>query len=106
MEKRTTQQNKALHLFFRQLAAVINEAGLDLTEVLTPAVNVMATEENVKEVLWKPLQKVLLNTKSTTELLKQEEIDKVYDVLNKHFAENFLLTIPPFPSWENEDAKV
>jgi len=60
----------------------------------------MATEENIKEMIWKPIQHSLFGKKSTTELLRSEEIDKIYDVINKHLAENFLIEIPPFPSLE------
>lgn len=102
MEKtRTTQQNEALHLWFTQLAEVLNEAGLDLREVLTPDVRVMPTGKNVKEFLWRPIQEVMFGKRSTT-TLSTTEIDKIYDVINKHLSENWLIQVPKFPDKEQQ----
>ena len=74
--KRTTQQNKALHLYFRLLAESLNEAGLDMKKVLKPTIDISWNERNVKEYLWRPIQNAQVIKKSTTEL-NSDEVDKI-----------------------------
>ncbi len=51
----------------------------------------------LKEMMWKPIQKAMFGKGSTTQLKKQEEIDKIIDVFVKFFAEKFQQDLPPFP---------
>lgn len=107
-KKLTRSQQNALHLFYEQLAKEMNENGITLKQALAKFnLEVPATKHAVKEYLWRPLQEAITGKYSTTELLKQREIDQIYDSLNKFFAENLHLQIPPFPSmeiidWEKE----
>jgi hypothetical protein len=102
MEKRTISQNRALHLWFNLLAEELNKAGLDQRKVLKPGVAIPWSGESIKEQVWKPIQQALYEKKSTTELLKKEEIDRIYDVINKHLSESFPgIEIPDFPSIES-----
>jgi len=103
---RTSQQNKALHLFFTMLTDELNNAGFDQRKVLKPSVDIPWTPEAVKEQLWKPIQKLMYNKESTTELEKVKEIDRVHEVLMRHLGEKFGLEYIPFPvneikAWEN-----
>lgn len=99
-ERVTRQQQKAMHLWFSLLAETLEVSGLDLKQVLTMyPVNISATKENVKEVIWRPVMKALYGKESTTELLKKEEIDKVYETIARYFAE-MGLEVPRFPSAE------
>jgi hypothetical protein len=101
-EKLTRQQQKALHLFFTLLAEELNNAGLDQRKVLKPGVAIPWSGESIKTQIWKPIQQALYEKKSTTELLKKEEIDRVYNVINKHLSESFPgIEIPDFPSIES-----
>jgi len=103
-EKLTRQQQKSLHLFFRQVADELNKEGRTMTSVLQKFIlEVPATEYLVKDTLWRPLQIALYGKKSTTELLKKQEIDKIYDALNKFAAEQLQMSLPPFPSVENNN---
>lgn len=97
-KQRTIQQNKALHLYFQHLADRLNEAGLDMRVVLKPEVDIPWSKDSVKEFLWRPIQRYMLLKKSTTELGSQD-IDKVFETLNRHLAEKFGLS-EPFPSLE------
>lgn len=105
--QRTTQQNKALHVLFRMLAEELNDAGLDMRKTLKQSVDIPWDPKTVKEYLWRPVQKAQLGKDSTTELTT-EEIDKVFDTINRHLGERFGLHVP-FPSIEelmlNEIAK-
>lgn len=95
-EKRTQQQNKALHVLFRLLADTLNENGLDMRKTLKPEIDIPWNDKTVKEFLWRPIQKAQLDKNSTTELTTKE-IDEVFDTINKHLGEKFGLHIP-FPS--------
>ena len=94
--QRTLQQNKALHKYFELLAQELNQAGYDMKRTLKPSVDIPWTPDNVKEYLWRPLQEAYLNKYSTTDLTTKD-IDKVYDVLNKHLGETTGVTVV-FPS--------
>jgi len=94
--KRTLRQNSALHKYFELLAIALNEAGWDMRRTLKQDVYIPWTPENVKEHLWRPIQKAQLNKESTTDL-DTKEIDIVFETLNRHLAE-VTGVHEPFPS--------
>lgn len=96
--KRTGRQNNALHRFFRLLAADLNDAGLDMRKTLREDIEVPWTEELVKDHLWRPIQEAVVNKESTTDLEKQE-VDEVYNVLNRHLGQRLGIHTP-FPKDE------
>lgn len=98
MERRTLNQNAALHLFFKQLSDELTSAGLDMVKTLKPGVEIPWTPEMVKEYLWRPIQEVMTGKESTTEL-STKEINQVYEVLIRHMGEKFNITTA-FPSEE------
>lgn len=91
---RTLAQNRAMHLYFKQVADALNSAGLDMKQVIKA--DVQWTHILVKEMMWKPLQKALLGKESTTKL-KKDEIDAVYHNLNRLLGQKFGIYVP-FPS--------
>ena len=95
---RTEQQNKALHLYFAHLAEDLNNAGLDMRKTLRPEICIPWTSANVKEFLWRPVQKSQL-MKDSTKDLTTEELDKIYGTLNRHLGEKFGI-YTAFPSRE------
>ena len=86
---RSSQQNRALHLFFRMVADELNEMGLEFTYtgVKGMSMSVPYTEQIVKDFIWRPIQKALFNIESTTKLTT-EQIDRILDVIIKFFAES------------------
>lgn len=98
-KQRTIQQNKALHKYFELLAATLNDAGLDMKKVLKPEIDIPWSKSSVKEYLWRPVQKIQLGKRSTTEM-NTKEIDQVLETINRHLGEKFGIHIP-FPSIEN-----
>jgi hypothetical protein len=96
---RSERQNRALHRFFHLLSDELNNAGYNIQFVLSKKMDIEWTPETVKELLWRPAQKVILKKKSTTLLKKSEDIDKVYDHINRHIGELFGIHIA-FPSYE------
>ena len=84
---RTTQQNRALHLFCTLVAKALNDAGISLQQLLSKAkVEIPCTKDNIKENLWRPIQKAVLKKHSTRELGKHE-VDEVYDVINRFLSD-------------------
>ena len=60
--------------------------------------DMMWSETLFKEIIWREIQKAMFNTTSTKEL-NSDQINKIFDVINKHFGENLGIHIP-FPSVE------
>lgn len=97
MKPRTIQQNKALHKYCTMLAEALNDAGYEMKAVLAvKQVDVPWDGPKVKEVLWRPIQEAMTGKHSTTELDRMEP-SQVYEVLNRHIASNFGVSVP-FPS--------
>ena len=103
-EKRTLQQNKALHLFFTWIAGMFNEVGQTYTNVM--GIETIWSPIMVKELIWKPLQRQLFDTDSTTNI-NTEQINIIADAIILHFSEiGFSLEFPNMQSFLNKmDAK-
>jgi hypothetical protein len=101
VEKRTLQQNRALHKFFEMLANDLNGAGLDMKKTLKPGVDIPWSPETVKIYLWKPIQDAMFNKESTTEL-ETKEVNEVYETLVRHLGEKFGITTE-FPKAEEKE---
>jgi len=93
---RTSQQNRALHKYFAMVATALSESGQDVKKVIKT--DVPWTAESVKELMWKPILKAVLNKDSTTKMTK-DEIDKVYDIMNRALGERCGISVP-FPNKE------
>jgi len=89
---RTLQQNKALHKYLAELAEALNDAGLDMKAVLKPGVSIPWTMEMAKEHIWKPVQNIMLDKDSTTEL-STTDVDAIYQVISRHMAEKFGVSV-------------
>ena len=100
--KRSDQQNKALHLYFQMIADELNNGGYDVQTVIKEKIAIDWTLELVKDLLWRTAQERILKKKSTTELRKGEDIDKVYDHLTRHLGEKFGIFVE-FPNNPNKD---
>lgn len=80
------------------LAAELDKEGHSMNDVVKAikTTEVRPTKENLKEVIWKPVQQALFGTTSTTELTT-EDVGRVYEVINRFVAMNFHTHVP-FPS--------
>jgi hypothetical protein len=100
--KRTKKQNNSIHLFCTLLSEAFDEAGLDMRAVLKPEVEIPWTPDTVKRHLWHPIQKLYLphtigeDGEVSTKNLDKKEVDKVYEVINRHLAPHGVHV--PFPS--------
>lgn len=86
--QRTGLQNRALHKYFSLLAEALNDAGLDMKTVLKPEIDIPWTMESVKNHLWRPIQVIMQDKESTTELTTADPQD-IYLVLSRHISEKF-----------------
>lgn len=102
-ETRTSEQNRALHKWFGQIAQLCQESGIDAKVLMSKTMNVEVTPEIVKE-MWRVMQSYLYGKRSTTELEKQGQIDTIVDHFVRFFGERFELVLPPFPSKETKYA--
>ena len=96
-KQRTEQQNRALWLFMTLLARELNEAGLEPKKVLKPEYNLQWTKEMIHDNIWIPIQEAMYKTKSTTFLHKQEQIEKIHEIIMREMGEKFGLQNIPFP---------
>lgn len=84
-KQRTLQQNRALHLMFRQLSDQLNESGMTINKTISKPIELPWTPYLIKEILWRMVQIALLGKRSTTELTTAE-IDEVFEVIARHLA--------------------
>ena len=100
---RTDKQNNSLHLMFSQLYDELNASGIDQRVLLRGDMPIDWNTHSVKERLWRPVQKMTLGNASTRKLKKVEDIEKVYDNLNRGLMlkTDGEVSLPPFPSIEN-----
>jgi len=95
--QRTNQQSKALWLFMTMLSKILNEAGLEPRKVLKPTYNLQWTKEMIHDNMWIPIQEAMYKTNSTVFLHKQEQIDKIHEIIMRELGEKHNLEYIPFP---------
>lgn len=98
-KKRTSQQNRALHKWFDLLAEALNDAGFDIKTTIRQDMDIPWTALTIKELLWRPVQKVYLRKQSTTQM-QTKDIDKIYDIINREIGQRTGIDVPMFPSIE------
>lgn len=98
---RTEQQSRSLHLWFSMVADCFNSAGYTVQLVLKEKIDLDWDGSKIKELLWRPAQQAILGKRSTTELNKIQDIDRVFEHLNRHLGEKFGVHIP-FPNDPDE----
>ena len=101
-KQRTSDQNKALHLYFTQLANELQNHGIDqqlFCEKLQ-GWSIPITPDFLKEV-WKIKQKKMYGTDSTR-FMESHQVDKVYEQVN-HFTSLMFNVNQAFPSQESLD---
>tara|TARA_R110000772_G_C13223027_1_gene432029 strand:- start:742 stop:1062 length:321 start_codon:yes stop_codon:yes gene_type:complete len=94
----TPKQRKALELYLRELSDALNAAGLDMRKTLKPGVEIPWSEGMAKDHLWRPIQKIMVDVESTTEL-EDKDVSAIYAVLDRHISAKHGIHIE-FPSEE------
>lgn len=101
--KRTPKQNNSVHKYCQLVADALNDGGFPLKFKLgDKEIELDWDTRLVKENLWRKIQIALLGKGSTTELSKIEDIDKVYEHLNRFFSNEPFMFHIPFPSEESK----
>jgi len=88
-EQRTLPQNRCLHSYCEQLADKLNAAGYDFNDGKVIRLPVQFTRENVKEYMFKKVMKSLYPDKESTRELDTQEIQWVYENLNRFTSDSF-----------------
>ena len=101
-ESGTAQQRKARWLWCGQCAEALNEKHFDMRAIIREDVEIPWSKDSFMEYVFRPLMKAMFNKKSTNQLMKTGEMDKLIDVINKLIAErtNGEVQAPMFPSDE------
>ena len=102
---RSITQNSALHLYFTFIAYELNNLGLEFHYQGLVVENLTSryTVNNVKEYVWKPIQRTMFNIESTTKI-DTKQINQIIDVLTKFFGDRgVVLEFPSFESLTNKN---
>jgi len=92
---RTEKQNNAMHLWFRQMAEQLNDAGYANKHPFNDQIEIPFTEGLVKEMLYKPIIKAMYQKTSTTKLTGRE-LSEAAEVLVRWLSEKKGIYVP-FP---------
>ena len=87
LNTRTSQQNRALHLFFTFVSTELNELGLEFeyTGLSTKNLTSRYTPLIVKGFIWKPIQVSMFNFDSTKKL-DTTQMNEIIDVIVSYFG--------------------
>ncbi len=103
-KKRTNSQNRALHLYFTHISNEFNDLGMtfNYTGIKGKTIETIYTSHIIKEFVWRPIQMVLFDIKSTTQI-NTEQINNIIDILSKHFAEKGIeINFPSIDYFKNK----
>lgn len=103
VKTRTGKQNNSIHKYLSLMAEALDREGHTMQDVVKAIkrAEIRPTMLALKEIVWKPLQNILLGKESTTKLEKSE-VDKVYEPVNAFFGREFHIHIP-FPHEEKKE---
>ena len=96
---RTTAQNKAMHLFFSWVQEALNDKGLTLQKVLKLDMETDWSGNMVKDILWRPTQRILTKKESTASLTTKE-VTEIAEVIQRALAVKGVSV--NFPSMESK----
>lgn len=93
----TDNQRKAFHKGCEELAAYLNERGLDMKAVLKDEVDIPWDKDNVKEYIFRPIMKAMWGYESHKQLKKVEQVSQLWNVAMKHLGERHSVEYMEFP---------
>ena len=85
-KRRTNQQNRALHLWFTQIAGALNAAGYSVAKTLEHDIEIPWNPILIKELIYRPVMIAMTGSTSTTEL-NTKDPSEIYDVLNVYLGD-------------------
>jgi len=98
-KKITPQQKNALHLWYRQTAEALDDAGIDMRTFIR--VPIRPSETNFKYEIAYPVMRAINPEAEKTNDMLTTDVVELYETLNRAFAERGY-TCPPFPHDEGE----
>lgn len=98
---RSSQQNRALHKYFKFVSDELNELGLEFNYqgLMVDNLSSRYTPNIVKEFIWRPIQIALFDIESTRKI-NTKQINEIVDVITKFFSDRGVLV--EFPRKEFE----
>lgn len=96
-DKRTDNQNRAIHKYCEMMADELNNTELSVQKVCT--LPIRFTKDNFKELIWKPVQVTMFPKIDSTTKLNIKQVNKVYEEIHRIFAEQWGINVE-FPSYE------
>lgn len=96
----TPAQFNAAHAWFEMCAATLNAAGLDMKRGTKATYSLPWTKQSFKDYIWKPLQLVMTGKESSKDGGKME-YPEVSETITRHFAQEYGVQLPPWPSRES-----
>jgi hypothetical protein len=94
--KRSGQQNKAIHKYCELLGETLNDAGLDMRRFLRVDREIPWTMLSVKHYIWKEIQIAMFQEESTAEI-ELPQVSQIYDVIDRNTQQKHGIHVP-FPS--------
>lgn len=102
--KRTHAQNASLHLWCKLMADALNAAGIDILSFpWKEGIELPWTKEEVKDRLWRPVQKAMTGEEHTSKATTLD-YQAVYEVLNRKIASETGIHVP-WPCLEEMERK-
>ena len=97
--KATPKQRAAIEVYCRLLSEALNDAGIEMkTFFKVKVVDIPWSQARVKDLIWRQVQQPMTGKKSTRQL-DVVEVSEIYNVVQRHIAENFGVHVE-FPSEE------
>jgi|TARA_R100001530_G_scaffold3596_4_gene5269 hypothetical protein len=93
----TAKQRASLHVWLRQVAETLNLNGLDMKKTLKPSAEIPWSEGSAKEHLWRPVMETVYPHIESTNDMTTVDPDLVVDIIVRHIADKFAVTLPPWP---------
>ncbi len=94
--QRTAIQNSSIHVFCREIAEKLNNAGFETSvrsKALKGEIEVPWTQISVKELIWRPVQMKLFPHKDSTVKLQRTEVSEVAEVITRYLGDRFNLHV-------------
>ena len=86
-----------MYKYFTLLAEALNDSGYDMKRTLKEEIEIPWTTESVKIHLWRPIQKIMQDTDSTTEM-NTAGPSEIYNTLSRHISQKFGINV----NWPSE----
>ena len=99
MTQRTGQQRKSIEVYCHMMADDLNNTEASVQKVCKLPIDF--TQENFKELIWKPVQHAMFPDITSTTQLDTIQVNAVYEQVNKIMGQEWGVS-NHWPSYENE----